>query len=69
MSTEKTENNETEKVVIVVRNGFRVSNSEYETPEEAHHEYTYWANILKHWPDGSKLEIREINRKRKIELV
>lgn len=69
MSTEKTKNSEFEKVFVVIRNGFRVSNSEYETPEEAHHEHNYWNSLLTRWPDGSRLEIREINRKRKVELA
>jgi hypothetical protein len=70
MSTEqKTEANEPVKVFVVLRNGFRVSNSEYETADMAQREYDYWANILRRWPDNSKLEIKEIKQKRKTEMV
>lgn len=49
----------------VYRNGVRVSDSEYDSSFSAQTEYKYWENILKRWPDGSKLEVREINRYRR----
>jgi hypothetical protein len=45
----------------VFRNGFRVSDSEYEYKMDAQRELDYWANIVKRNPDGSKLEIRQLN--------
>ena len=43
----------------VIRNGSRVSDLEYTNKEEAKTEYDHWNNIVKRWPDGSKLEIVE----------
>ena len=43
----------------VSRNGSRVSDLEYTNKEEAKTEYDHWNNIVKRWPDGSKLEIVE----------
>lgn len=45
----------------VFRNGFRVSDSEYGSKMDAQREMDYWANIIKRNPDGSKLEIRQLN--------
>jgi len=42
------------KMYAVFRNGTRVSDSEYD----------YWANIVRRWPDGSKLDIRELYYRR-----
>ena len=46
----------------VFRNGVRVSDSEYDSKSGtgAEGEYNYWAGILKRFPDGSKLEIRQV---------
>lgn len=49
----------------VFRNGVRVSDSEYENKMQAQHEYNYWAGILKRWPDGSKLDVKEVIRRRR----
>jgi hypothetical protein len=46
----------------VFRNGVRVSESEYDSKLSAQVEYDYWKNLLARWPDGSKLDIRVINR-------
>lgn len=51
-----------EKVFAVFRNGFRVSPSEYNSIGDAQYEYEYWRGILTNWPDGSKLNVQEINR-------
>ena len=54
--------NQTEVVMYAVfRNGVRVSESEYDSKMAAQSEYTYWAEILKRNPDGSKLDIRALN--------
>lgn len=42
---------------IVKRNGIRVSEVSHETRKEAMIEYNHWRNIIKRWPDGSKLEV------------
>lgn len=49
-----------DKKYVVKRNGIPVSESEFETKEEALTEYNHWKNILVKWPDGSKLEIVEV---------
>jgi hypothetical protein len=48
------------KLYAVFRNGFRVSNSEYESESFAQPELDYWKNIISRYPDGSKLEIRHV---------
>jgi hypothetical protein len=45
----------------VFRNGFRVSESEYDSKLDANREMDYWQNIVKRNPDGSRLEIRQLN--------
>ena len=45
---------------VVIRNGARVSDSEYHTKEDAKSEYEHWNRIITRWPDGSKLEIVEM---------
>jgi hypothetical protein len=51
----------TEKKVkyIVMRNDKPLSNEEL-TLEEANQELERWQNVLKRWPDGSKLSIVEV---------
>jgi hypothetical protein len=57
---------QTEVVMYAVfRNGFRVSDSEYDSKMGAQGEYTYWAKILQRHPDGSKLEVRPLNQNRR----
>jgi len=48
---------------VVIRNGARVSDSEYQTKEDAKSEYEHWNRIITRWPDGSKLEIVEVKGK------
>jgi hypothetical protein len=48
----------------IFRNGFRVSDSEYDSKLDAQRELDYWENIIKRHPDGSKLEIRQLNYRR-----
>lgn len=52
------------KMYAVFRNGFRVSDSEYDSRLDAHRELDYWIDIIKRNPDGSKLEIRQLNYRR-----
>lgn len=51
------------KSYVVIRNGLRVSDSEFESREAAKSEYDHWNRIVTRWPDGSKLEIVELNSK------
>lgn len=44
---------------IVLRNGARVSDAEYDSKDDAKSEYDHWNRIISRWPDGSKLEIVE----------
>lgn len=48
---------------VVLRNGTRVSDSEYTNKEEAKSEYDHWNKVITRWPDGSKLEIVEMKGK------
>lgn len=52
------------KMYAVFRNGFRVSDSEYDSKLDAQRELDYWSSIIKRHPDGSKLEIRQLNYRR-----
>lgn len=52
------------KMYAVFRNGFRVSDSEYDSKLDAQRELDYWTGIIKRNPDGSKLEIRQLNYRR-----
>jgi len=57
--------NDVDLTHVVLRNGFRVSNSEYTSNEGAQYEFSYWKRLLTNWPDGSKLWVAEIRRKRR----
>jgi hypothetical protein len=54
-----------EKYFAVFRNGFRVSHSEYNSTKDAYPEYDYWRKLLNRWPDGSRLNVRELRWRRK----
>ena len=57
--------NTTETTMYAVfRNGFRVSDSEYDSKLDAQREMDYWTNIIRRHPDGSKIEIRQLNNRR-----
>lgn len=49
----------------VFRNGVRVSDSEYDSKLSAQTEHDYWVNLIKRWPDGSKITIRPLNYRRR----
>lgn len=42
---------------IVVRNSIPTSEFEFDSIKEAEIELNRWKNIIKRWPDGSKLAI------------
>ena len=66
LMTENTMVEKTETVMYAVfRNGFRVSDSEYDSKMDAQRELDYWTGIIKRHPDGSKLEIRQLNNRRR----
>lgn len=46
-----------DKLYAVFRNGYRVSDAEYPSALFAQKELEHWQNIVKKFPDGSKLEI------------
>ena len=45
---------------IVIRDGRRVSDSEYDTTEEARSEYDFWGRVIARHPDGTKIDIKTI---------
>ena len=49
-----------EKFYAVFRNGYRASESEYPSPLFAQKELEYWQNVVKKFPDGSKVEVRPV---------
>jgi hypothetical protein len=60
-----TVDNQTETAMYAIfRNGIRVSDSEYDSKLDAQREYEYWAGIIKRNPDGSKLDVRQLNHRR-----
>lgn len=59
----KTVKTEEQTKYVVIRNGSRVSDSEYLNKEDARSEYDHWSRIITRWPDGSKLEIVEMKGK------
>jgi hypothetical protein len=52
---------EVEKKYLVMRNDKPISNEEL-TLGEAKKELERWNNILKRWPDGTKVRIEEIRK-------
>lgn len=52
------------KKYVVVRNGLRVSDVEYDTPPDANEELMHWKSIIKRWPDGSVVEVVEKDDKK-----
>jgi broad specificity polyphosphatase/5'/3'-nucleotidase SurE len=67
MSHHKTNNIPTvnkQQKYVVTRNGYRVSDNEYFSIEDAENEALYWKDIIKKWPDGSKILVEEYNDKK-----
>lgn len=61
-----TKTEQEEKLFAVYRSGIRVSDSVYPSDRDpsALNEKRYWENILKRYPDGTKISIREIRYRR-----
>lgn len=45
---------------VVMRDEVRVSDDEYFSEHDAQPEYQHWLNIIKRWPDNSKIKIVKI---------
>lgn len=45
---------------IVLRDGLRVSEDMHESPSNAEVEANYWREIIKRWPDGTKVIVKKI---------
>jgi hypothetical protein len=45
---------------IVLRDGVRVSEDMHNSQTEAELEANYWREIIKRWPDGTKVVIKKI---------
>lgn len=45
------------KYFVVLRSGRRVSDRNHLTENEAQREKSYWSEILRRWPDGTRVEI------------
>lgn len=52
------------KKYVVIRNGLRVSDMEYDAPTDATEELMHWKSIIKRWPDGSKVDVVEKDDKK-----
>ena len=49
---------------VVIRSGARVSDEEYTTKEDAQPEYETWKRVVNRWPDGTKVEIVNLSKKK-----
>lgn len=51
---------------VVVRGGLRVSDKDYPNPDEqkAVAEKAFWQKVVKQWPDGTKVEIVQFDKKK-----
>ena len=45
---------------IVLRDGVRVSDDMHNTEAEAEQEANFWREIIKRWPDGTKVLVKKI---------
>lgn len=59
MSIKKNKNSDRSKKYIVTRNGFKVSELEYNSSDDAKVEFDFWNRVITNWHDDSKLEIIE----------
>lgn len=48
---------------VVLRNGVRVSDEEFTDKDSAQKECSYWQRVVDRWPDGSKIEIVNLNKR------
>ncbi len=51
---------------VVVRGGLRVSDKDYSKPDEdrAIAEAAFWQKVVKRWPDGTRIEIVQFDKKK-----
>ena len=61
MSENKNDNSDG-KFYAVYRNGRRVSDTDYPAPLFAQKELEHWQNVVKKFPDGSKVEVLPVRR-------
>jgi len=47
---------------IVLRDGVRVSEDMHSTEASAEVEANYWREIIRRWPDGTKVIVKKIGR-------
>jgi hypothetical protein len=62
MTTDKNNKKYTNSIkkFVVRRDGYRVSDAEYDTTEQASHEYNFWKRVIKNGKDpSSELVITE----------
>jgi hypothetical protein len=52
------------KKYVVIRNGLRVSDLEYDNPGDATVELEHWKSVIKRWPDGSVINVVEKDEKK-----
>ena len=52
-----TNTNEKRIKYVVTRDNMRVSETEYDNPGDAQNEVTHWENVIKRWPDGTKVKV------------
>ena len=45
---------------IVLRDGIRVSDDMHDKMENAEYEANHWREIIRRWPDGTKVTIKKI---------
>ena len=45
---------------IVLRDGIKVSEDLHDSETDAQHEANFWREIIKRWPDGTKVTIKKI---------
>ena len=45
---------------IVLRDSIRVSDDMHDKMENAEHEANHWREIIRRWPDGTKVTIKKI---------
>jgi len=65
LTSEFEEQNETPTRYVVVRGGMRVSDKEYQNPDEpkALEEKSFWQMVVKRHPDGTKVQIVAFDKK------
>lgn len=49
-----------EQGYAVFRSGIRVSEQVYNTEKDAQNEKNHWESIIKRWPDGTQITVKEV---------